>query len=376
MSTVSPAGERVILDGSRLITESLVRAGARAFVGYPITPANLIYAYAANRFPVALAAPDEITALQWVSGFSASGVMPVTATSFPGFALMVETLNMAYMMELPLVIVLAQRLGPSTGTATAGAQGDLMLLNGVISGGYPLPTICVSNLDDCWTLAAESVRMALALRTPVVLLTSAETVMTTRSFDVSALPAIEPASWPFFEGEGKYQPYAPGDDLVPPFVPVGNDTHQVRLNASTHDVNGILQNDAPDALANTMRLQKKLEKNLSDHTFFELEEDAGAEVLVVSYDVTASAAREAVGTLRREGVAVSLLVAKTLLPVPPEYLEIAERYKRIVFAEENYDGQLRRIWFGARSRGGVSGVNAIGRMVAPEEICEEVKVHV
>ncbi len=376
MSTPTPAGERVLLDGSRLITESLVRAGARVFVGYPITPANLIYSYAASRFPMAMAAPDEITALQWVSGFSAGGVMPVTATSFPGFALMVESVNMAYMMELPLVIVLAQRLGPATGTATAGAQGDLLLLDGVISGGYPLPTLCISNLEDCWSLSAEAVRMALALRTPVVLLTSAETVMTTRSFDLGVLPEIKTSSWPLFEGDGKYQPYAPAGNLVPPFVPVGNDRHQVRLNASTHDANGILQNDAPDALANTMRLQKKIEANLADYTFFDLDEDPVAGTLVVSYDVTASAAREAVETLRRGGIAVSLLIAKTLLPVPDVYLEIAERYERVVFAEENYDGQLRRLWFGARSRDGISGVNAIGRMVAPEEICDEVKAHV
>lgn len=83
--------KNVLLEGSLLIIESLARAGADVFIGYPITPANLLYLYASRRFPVALAAPDEITTLQWMSGFAAAGKIPVTATSFPGFALMVET---------------------------------------------------------------------------------------------------------------------------------------------------------------------------------------------------------------------------------------------------------------------------------------------
>jgi len=120
------------------MVESLARAGVEVFAGYPITPANLLYSYSCRRVPVALSAPDEITALQWIAGYAAAGRLCATATSFPGFALMLESVNMAYMMELPLVVVLAQRLGPATGSATCGAQGDLALLAGTISGGHPL----------------------------------------------------------------------------------------------------------------------------------------------------------------------------------------------------------------------------------------------
>ena len=123
----------VLTDGSRLVMESLALSGCNVFVAYPITPANLIYKYATQRFSVVQEAPDEISTLQWMSGYSAAGHIPVTATSFPGFALMIESINMAYMMELPMIVILVQRLGPSTGTATCGAQGDISLLNGVIS---------------------------------------------------------------------------------------------------------------------------------------------------------------------------------------------------------------------------------------------------
>src|SRR3990172_3117104 len=128
-----------LIDASRIITESCVQSGAEVFVGYPITPTNLVYSYSFERFPVALPAPDEITTLQWMSGFSSVGKFPVTATSFPGYALMLESINMAFMMELPMLIILSQRLGPSTGSATTGAQGDLLLLRSSISGGFPIP---------------------------------------------------------------------------------------------------------------------------------------------------------------------------------------------------------------------------------------------
>ena len=188
------------IDNSRLITESLVRAGAEVFIGYPITPANLLYLYSTQRFPVFMAAPDEITTMQWMSGYSASGKIPVTATSFPGYALMLESINMAYMMELPMVIVLIQRLGPATGTATAGAQGDLTLLNGTISGGMSLPVLSISTSQDAWEIPAKAVEMAVKLRTPVVLLTSKEEVMTMQSFDLSALPEIEKVNHTYYSG--------------------------------------------------------------------------------------------------------------------------------------------------------------------------------
>ena len=140
--------EIIFTDSSRLIIESLAQSGADVFIGYPITPANLMYSYASQRFPVFLAAPDEITTLQWMSGFSAAGRIPVTATAFPGYALMIEGINMAAMMELPMVIILVQRLGPATGTATCGAQGDLNVVFGTISGGMTLPTFSLGDWKD------------------------------------------------------------------------------------------------------------------------------------------------------------------------------------------------------------------------------------
>lgn len=363
----------VLLDGSLLIIESLARAGADVFIGYPITPANLLYKYGSQRIPIALAAPDEITTLQWMSGFAAAGKLPVTATAFPGFALMIESINMAYMMELPMVIVLAQRLGPSTGTATAGAQGDLALVHGAISGGYPLPTLSTSNAEDCWTLSAKALKWAVEMRTPVVLLTSKDDMMTNLNFDISTLSEIENISVKMYDGTEQFESYKPGDNLVPEFLPVGNENHQVRINSSTHDQKGILQNSTPEALENTRRLQYKLEKNIGDFTFYELDEQDDADTLIVSYGITAQASRKAVDLLRARNSKVSLFIPKTLLPVPPSYWDILNRYEKIVVAEENLSGQYRQILFGNQTIPNHGGVNAIGRLITPEEIIREVE---
>jgi len=162
-------GKKIFVNGSFLIVESIARAGADTFVGYPITPSNYLYLYSSKRLPLTFHAPDEITTLQWMSGLSAAGRLPITATSFPGFALMVESINMAFMMELPMVIILAQRLGPSTGTATCGASGDLLLVRGMISGGYPVPTFAISDFKDCWEIPEIAINTAVNLRTPVII---------------------------------------------------------------------------------------------------------------------------------------------------------------------------------------------------------------
>ncbi len=358
------------IDGSRLITEACVQAGATVFVGYPITPANLLYSYANKRYPVMMAAPDEITTLQWMAGYASLGMIPVTATSFPGYALMVESINMAQMMELPMVIILVQRLGPATGTATAGAQGDLNVIHGTISGGFQLPTFCISNFDDCWNLSAKAVETAAKLRTPVVLLTSKEMVMTQMSYDLSRLSAIEKASIKDFEGDN-YLPYQVDGSNVPDFIPVSQNRHQVRITASTHNKAGILQNTTPEALENTCRLKTKVDSGTD--VFYDYDKQDDADTLVMAFDLTAQAAREAVRQLRKKNLRVSLLVPKTLFPIPEFYMQTAARYKKVVVAEENLDGQYRRLLFGPFHDSQIKGVNAMGRMIKPEEIMEAVE---
>ncbi|MCF8350060.1 MAG: hypothetical protein K9H15_02760 [Bacteroidales bacterium] len=366
---------QALTDGSRLMTESLVRSGADVFIGYPITPANNLYAYSKNRFKTFLAAPDEITTMQWMCGFSIAGHLPVTATSFPGFSLMMESINMAYMMELPMVIVLVQRLGPSTGTATCGAQGDLTLLEGMLSGGYNLPVLATPKANDCWTLAEKAVKTANKLRSPVVFLTSKEEMMTQFSFDLGLLEEISPVKRTFYSSDETYYPYKRDENAIPAFLPVSSNKHQVRITASTHNEQGILEGISEAALKNTLMISEKIEKNLGSYLDYELDEKEDAEILLVSWGVTANAVREAARELNNSGKTVSTFIPKTLLPLADVYVDIITKYKHIVFAEENHNSQLKKLIYGARVPSNVHCVNKIGRMIDPMEIIEEVKKH-
>ena len=364
--------KRVLIDASKIITEALVQSGADVFIGYPITPSNLFYSYSKQRFPQFLAGPDEISVLQWMSGFSAAGKLPVTATAFPGLALMTETLNMAYMMELPMVLIITQRLGPSTGSATTGAQGDLKFLDGVISGGLPLPIFSPSNFNDAWTLSHQAVKTAVKFRTPVILLTSKEMVMTQQSFDVSTLETLEKVDRTTKPYDAPYQTYKAGDDKVPAFLPLGNDEAQVRFNSSTHNNHGLIGKNDAESLGNTWRLREKLEKRIDEFTFYEYDKEPGATNLIVSWGISADAARDAVANLRKTGKKTSLLIAKTMLPVPPKIYEIIDQYDQVTFAEENMTGMYKEMLLGKRQSPHIKTATKFGTMLSPSEIEEKV----
>lgn len=360
--------KNTLIDGSKIITESLVRSGADVFIGYPITPSNLFYSYGQKRYPSFYAAPDEITVLQWMSGFSSTGKLPVTATAFPGLALMVESLNMAFMMELPMVLVIVQRMGPSTGSATTGAQGDLAILNGIISGGFTLPVFSPSDFKDGWELAHKCVKTAVEFRTPVVMLTSKEMVMTNKSFDLTQLCDIPFVERSTKEYTGDYKPYMVTDDKVPPFVPVGDQERQVRINSSTHDQMGAIKKANPESMGNTMRLKEKFDSRISELVEYDHDAQKGADQLIVSWGISVDAARDAVNMYRADGKKVSLLIVKTVLPIAEEIIDVMDSYNELIFVEENVSGQLKEIIFGKRSYKHIKQVNKIGSMIAPDEI--------
>jgi 2-oxoglutarate/2-oxoacid ferredoxin oxidoreductase subunit alpha len=374
MTTQTIKDKRVMTDGSELIIESLVQAGADAYVNYPITPANWLNTFASKRFPFFMPAPDEITTVQWLAGLAATGKIPATATSFPGYALMIESINLAFMMEVPMVIVLVQRLGPSTGSATVGAEGDLMVLNGTVSGGYQFPVLAISSFTDCWTIPSLAVKTAVNLRTPVVVLTSKEMIMTSRSFDLSSLEMIQPFRQQIYSGDQNYLPYEYGENLVPDFLPVANEKFQVRLNASTHDKQGLIRKATQEAIGNTVRLRDKMEKSLAEYTVFSLDEDHNAETILVSYGISSDSCRDALQQLRRKGTKVSLLILNTLIPIPPEILEIMNRYKHVIVVEENISGLLVRFLYGYNVPEKIRKVNAIAKMITPTEIVKEVEL--
>jgi 2-oxoglutarate ferredoxin oxidoreductase subunit alpha len=323
---------------------------------------------------VAVSAPDEITALCYCVGASQRGFKAMTATSGPGWCLMSETVQYAIMTETPVVIALVQRLGPSTGGATQGAQGDILLAEFVASGGYTIPVFCPSNPVECYELTVHAFNWAEKLRTPVVLLSDKEVGMTSESIDLSELrsnPVVERKAFEPAEGEtfGTYFFTAPED--VPRFSPVGG-THKVTITGSAHNKLGRLGKNDPETLEVLTHLQKKIENDASDMAMVKADVQLEAKTLIISFGITARAAREAMRIARRQGLKVSLLQLLALFPIPErEILGCLNDVKRIVIAEENLTGQYRSLvkhLFGGRE---VTGVNKIGSMISPRDISSE-----
>ena len=152
-----------LTDGSHLVAKGALHAGVDFFVGYPITPASGIYSEMI-RSGVGISAPDEITSLQYLIGASLNGHKAMTATSGPGFLLMAEGIGAALAMEAALTVVLVQRLGPATGSATMNAQGDVGLVSNIISGGFVVPVLCPSSVEECAEMTVHPVNVSEQLR--------------------------------------------------------------------------------------------------------------------------------------------------------------------------------------------------------------------
>ena len=378
-SSSSPRSGIVLLSGNDLIAAGAIAAGCDFFSGYPITPASEIYAAMMRRLPGrggrAIGAPDEISALSYAVGASLSGSRAMTATSGPGWALMIETVQYALMSETPVVIAVSQRLGPSTGGATQGAQGDVWLVAHATSGGYPIPVLCPVDGLDAYTLTAEAFQWAETLRTPVVLLTDKEISKTVESIDVADLPAVATTPRRSPKPGAPYVPYGIDHvEDVPAFTPVGGPL-PVTATGSAHNEEGRLRKNDPGVLRQLEHLQAKVASRAAELERVRHVRRTGADTLVVSYGISARSCREAVATLEAAGTPVDSLEILSLFPVPSRALRAAaSSVKRVVVVEENgpglYAQELR-----PHLPPGVSltQVNAVGEMIPPAAVREAVR---
>jgi 2-oxoglutarate ferredoxin oxidoreductase subunit alpha len=378
MTTAEHEPDLRLRTGNQLIAEGAVEAGCRFFTGYPITPASGIYKsmleLLQDRGDVALSAPDEISALAYCVGASMRGYRAMTATSGPGWALMIETLQYALMTETPLVIVLVQRLGPSTGGATQGAQGDILLAEFCTSGGYTIPVLCPSTPGECFALTMRAFDWSERLRTPVILLTDKEVGMTMERIDYTQLqrPAVADRSaalpaHPSSGQSGKTYDFTERFE-VPPFEPVGG-RQKVTMTGSAHNKAGELKKNDTETLEVLYHLEEKIRHRAHELVLVDEDLEAGSETLVVSFGITARAMRSAARQVRSRGRKVSTLNIHSLFPLPLDAIRAAaSTVRRVVVAEENLNGQYRNLIGSALTGKTVVGVNKIGSMITPAEI--------
>jgi 2-oxoglutarate ferredoxin oxidoreductase subunit alpha len=337
-----------LVEGNEAIGWGAVKAGCRFFAGYPITPATTIYNTMLKILPplggICLQGEDEIASIGFCLGAAMTGLKVMTATSGPGISLYSEQISFAVGSEIPIVIVDVQRLGPSTGSATKGADGDVQFLRWGNSGGLPLIVLAPVDVKDCFELTVHAFNLAEEFRCPVFIAANKEISMTRESLDPQTLVLPDILNRRRAGTDKAYLPFeTPADRLTPNFLPIGGE-RLVRQTSSTHGPDGYITTD-PDMIDRIQtRLKHKIETAVSRFSFHAEHAVAGAETLVITYGVTARAAGTAVRTAGKTDRPASLLVLKTLWPVPEVLIrEKAAAYRRVVVVEMNLGQYVREI---------------------------------
>ena len=340
-----------LMEGNEAIGWGALAAGCNFFAGYPITPATTIYNTMLKLLPPrgcsCLQGEDEIASIGFCLGAAMSGMKTMTATSGPGISLYSEQISFAIGSEIPIVIIDVQRLGPSTGSATKGADGDIQFLQWGSSGGLPVIVLAPVDVKDCYVLTMQAFNLAEQYRCPVFVAANKEISMTRETLDLEELDLPQIVQRRTADPNTPFLPFGvKGNQLVPDFLPIGGQ-RLVRQTSSTHGADGYLTTDPQQIEKMQERLYAKLNRTISGFTYYDEYTVPDADTLVIAYGVTARAAKAAVKKIQQSDNPASVLVLKTLCPVPEALIrKKAEPYKRVVMAEMNlgqYVRELRRL---------------------------------
>ena len=336
--------------GDHACAEGAMAAGMNFFGGYPITPSTEIAEHIAKRLPPLdgrfVQMEDELGSMAAIIGASAAGARSFTATSGPGFSLMMENIGLAAMLEVPCVIANVQRASPSTGLPTMVGQSDILQARWGSHGDYGIIAYCPASPQECFDLTVRAFNAADQYRVPVFILMDevighmTERVVIPAADDIPFVPRKGPRQAP---GDGQFLSYKPDEDLVPPMAHAG-EGYKVHMTGLTHDERGYpaLNAESHDKLVN--RLVDKIRLHAADIEMYEEIEVEDADTIVVSFGCTARSARHAVHQARLEGHKCGFIRLITIWPFPEQRLrELIEQgnVKRFIVPEVNL-GQLRR----------------------------------
>ncbi len=371
-------GQHFLL-GDHACAEGALAAGCRFFGGYPITPSTEVAEWLARRLPevggLFVQMEDELASMAAIVGASVAGARAMTATSGPGFSLMMENLGLAAMMEVPCVVINVQRGGPSTGLPTLVGQADVMQARWGSHGDYAIVAYSPASPQECFDLTVKAFNTADRFRIPVLVMADEVVAHMMERVTIppaEAIPRVErkrPAHGPESNG---FLPFKPDDDLIPPMVHAG-EGYRVHFTGLTHDERGYPALTAPAHDRLVRRLVDKVRLRESEIVEYEEYCLEDARVVIIAYGSTARSARRAVGLAREQGIAAGLLRPITLWPFPEERVKkLAERVRAFVVPELNL-GQISREVERFTSLP-VLGVNhAGGAMMPPEPILEAIR---
>ena len=321
------------------------KAGLKLYLGsYPITPATDVLHELSKHKSLGVTTvqcEDEIAGCASAVGASFAGALAVTSTSGPGICLKSEAMNLAVIMELPIVVLDVQRGGPATGLPTKSEQTDLLQVLFGRNGESPMPVMAAVSPTDCFDAAYEASKIALEHMTPVVLLTDAFVANGSGAFrlpDLKDYPAIQPPYVPE-ELKGQWTPYMRAENGTRYWAVPGRKGLQ-------HILGGLEKDDKTGAIStnpeNHDLMTRKRARKIANIPVPDLEvlgDREDAELLIVGFGGTYGHLRAAMEELRSQGRKVAMTQFRYINPLPKNTAEVLRRYPKVIVAEQNM-GQL------------------------------------
>ena len=321
------------------------KAGLKLYLGsYPITPAtDVLHELSKHKScgVITVQCEDEISGCASALGASFAGALGVTSTSGPGICLKSEAMNLAVIMELPLVVLDVQRGGPATGLPTKSEQTDLLQALFGRNGESPMPVMAATSPTDCFDAAYQACKIALEHMTPVVLLTDAFVANGSGAFKLPEIAKLDPINPPYVPEElkGKWTPYMRAENGTRYWAVPGREGFTHILGGLEKDSNtgAISTNPENHDLMTRLRQQKIANIQVPD---LEVDGDVNdADLLIVGFGSTYGHLRSAMDELRAKGYKVAQTHFKYLNPLPKNTAAVLSKYKKVVVAEQNM-GQL------------------------------------
>lgn len=367
------------MNGDVACAEGALAAGCRFFGGYPITPATEIAERMAVRLGplggIYIQMEDEIAAMAAILGASWTGVKSMTATSGPGFSLMMENIGLGICTETPCVVVNVQRAGPSTGLPTLGAQADMMQARWGSHGHYEIIALSPYSPQEAFYQTITAFNLSEKYRIPVLIMTDEIIGHMSEKVIIPAANKIKTVSRPGPKGrKDRFKPFRPGPNGVAP-MPAAGQGYNVHITGLTHDEKGYPGMNAETQAEMVARLTNKIHWNLDDILCTESYRLEDAEIAIVSYGVSARTSLAAVDQARLAGIKAGLLRLVTVWPFPEDQIRrLSRRVKGFVTVEINL-GQMHR----EVERCAGDGIPAFlvghagGTIIRPEEVLTVLK---
>ncbi|MCH8869051.1 MAG: 2-oxoacid:acceptor oxidoreductase subunit alpha [Chloroflexi bacterium] len=336
-----PEGEQILINGNEAVSVGAVAAGVNFYVGYPISPATSILLWMERNLTgegkFVYQASSEIEAINAVFGGGYAGRKAMSATAGPGLSLMGEGLGLAWMAEVPLVIVNVQRGGPSTGLPTKTEQSDLLMAMTPGHGDISMPIIAPGTVEECFYGAVMAFNWAERYQGPVILLS--EHMLSERKQNIPKpdLSKLKIEDRLLYTGSNGYNRYD-GWELSPMSVPGSPGSYIA--NGSEHDGMGDTTHLGERHIQMTERRFSKLK--LLENESYE-RENTDASIVIMPWGGSKGPASAAYEQLQADGADLGWYYTMFLNPLPKKMLEELKQKALVIVPELNYLGQLSGI---------------------------------